>query len=321
MDFQALKKLQLSSQQGLRAQKAAKLIEQGFALLARAHQENFQDKQQIRKAAALLLEAVDYQLDDVRPHLGLAYIFALLEKYAAALEFLEAVLQMEPENILIQGFQAHLQAELEDLSPTALVSPESEAELDYDTLYDQTEQLLFAQIHSVGQVQIPNPSSQPQILEDLKEQMHRVLEIQTQIQHKLQILDREFDITPLSKLAQSLNIVFQRFKGVYRQSKQLQHVQSDISLTREQSQKLYSKLKGQGYLSPEYDQTLEQLLDRCDRIADRLDEFEHSQIAIVDLMPFYENLIQEVQNIQEAMDELPRQPLEAPENNLLKKGA
>lgn len=305
IDLKILNDLTHGHNSGLRVRKANERVEKGFYYLNLAHQENFADKLRIRKAAALLLEAVDYQLNDTRPYMGLAYIFALLDQHEAGLEFLDAALEIEPDNIAIQAFQEHFQSELKQSGhPQPTTQEES---IDFDTLYDQIEEILRHEIKEAGHLNIPAPTLDPQLMDTLKENMHRLLATHLQIQQKLQILDQEFDIGPLNNLSNSLLIFFARLKQIYQKSKQLLNLKSHISQTREEIKKLYATMQAEGYLHPKHDQSLEQLLDCCDAIADKLDEFESSSITITDLLPLYETLVKEIQVIQEAMDELPQQ--------------
>ena len=303
IDFKVLNNLK-DNKNGLREKKANQKIDKGFYYLKLADQESYTGKERIRQAAALFLEAIDYQRDDVRPYMGMAYIFALLNQYQNGLEFLDDALEIEPDNTAIAAFKVFCESEQQQY-PVDLAAIELE-QVDYDVLYEQTEDLLKHKIQEAGHLLIPAPSIQPQVINQLKENMHRVLSTQEQIQEKLQILDQEFNIGPLTQLAQSLQIVFQRLKNVYQTSKQLLGIQDKIQLTHQESKQLHQLLRKEGYFSPAYDQTLEQLLDRCDAIADKLDGFENNQIPISEVMPHYEKLIQDIQFIQDEMDELPQ---------------
>ena len=116
-------------------------IQNAFRQIELAYQEEFREPKRLRKAAQTLIRLIEEGSEDTRCHMGMAYIFGILDQPAAGIEFLEAAAEIEPGNPMI----AILSSQLEGLQ-----GPENlpiEDAIDLDELYEQTQQELLKEIN------------------------------------------------------------------------------------------------------------------------------------------------------------------------------
>lgn len=295
---QSLQSLQHQSRSKSEARASVK-IAQAYMLLERADQEGYNDKAKIRNAAALFTEALDLKTQDVRAHNGLAYIFTLLEEVEVGLQCVEAALEIEPNNIASLFFQAYLTHLDEGDAP-----PEDGSDL--ERLYEQTQSWLTEEIQNMSRETLPQPSLRVEQHELIKAKMEQIYDSYQQVLKRLDKLEAAFDVMHLRQLSQSLMTFFQRYKQIYRISKEMNHIHSQMGETSQDSKRLLHDTRTHAIWQHQLEENLEQLLDRCDEIADQLDTLDEQNIPLDDLLSAYNHLIAEVTAIQELIDELPR---------------
>ena len=307
MDFKLLNRTQTAHQ--LKSQRNTNRgevrIQQGLKLVEQADAEEFAQPGRLRKAAQLLLEAIDLTQADIRPHMGLAYIFGVLGQPETGLEFIAAAREIEPGNPMVEILGQQLAGFSDEQPATAMGSVVSD-EVDFDDLYEQTESELKSALMQATQLKLPEPNPHVDTLSNLKSTMQNLYSKFETVQKKIELLDQEFDTSHLLQLSRSLMVMFQRYKQVYRHSKEMHELEECITKTRDNSKTFRKNIQASQRWQQALELRLEQILDNCDEIADALDRLEEANISLNDLLPQYQFLIQEVTDLQDIIDDLPR---------------
>ena len=101
MNLAALKQLEPLESQPYCHQQAEKHFDAALGLLEKAQKRGFDKPEPLLQAASLLLEALRYRRQDLRPHLALAYLFSLREDQDMALVCLSAAARLAPDHSFV----------------------------------------------------------------------------------------------------------------------------------------------------------------------------------------------------------------------------
>lgn len=296
-----------------RHKQAEELFQKGVELLTRSRANQFKDKGQVKQACECFLKSIQYNRRDTRPHLFLAYTMMVFQDNQEALVYVKNALAIEPENsdaialrdLIVAQAKASMKKETETVISSQLNLPEKGSEIDYDILYDQTEALIIEKVKELMCTQERDQLAiKPEKLSHLKKKFLSLRELYMHVFMQIDIIDQEIDTTELRATVKPLSTLFKRCEKVYLQSRKLfeidQMIRSEIAIVEHYLLALRQK--------PISSETLESRLDRCDAIADQLDDLEAKGIPIKMLESGYEMLLKKLTTLQDEMDsdELPQ---------------
>ena len=286
--------------------KAADLADEGLNHLILAHEDNFVDPLHLQQACTLLIEAVKHNYQDIRPLLALAYLFGLVEDFETATEYLSLALDIEPENPISQQFAAAMKAQnAEILASDRTALPGSgilAGELDYDALYDKLESFIIATVKTRMAEPMPSIKPESQTIEKFEKLLQEMSAIQEQIREQIEIIHQEIDVGELLQLTNPLNLIRKRFEEGARAARKLLDLKQQIQNLDIKAQGMYTALKQADSQLHSLETELEQLLDHCDQVADRLDTYENLRYPTDQLIKKYEQIVHLIEMIQEELD-------------------
>jgi chromosome segregation ATPase len=131
--------------------------------------------------------------------------------------------------------------------------------------------------------------------------MHNIQIFHDELQQQLKILDEEFDISDLNSYMRQIMQYMQDLRQNISASETLVVLAQQIDSEEHYLEQFSAQIDMLSY--GELEQALEKVLDRCDRLADQLDNWEAKGISMDDLIKRYERLTREVENIQDQLDE------------------
>lgn len=307
MDFSALSKLSKKGTQPLqdeRQRRFDKLYRLGTEYLNRSKATQFQDREQVKKAAICFGHAIESNRRDPRPHLKLAYISLIFREYKMAARHLQEVLRLEPEHKQAKKLLAHLEKQSTQairnsnkdkglsLQQVKVLAKPSQSK--GKVLYAETQTLIQNQIkESFERMQGIKPTLVPINLNKFEE-IHQQLESNYElINQQLDLLEQEgFDLAPLERELQKLEVNLNLMEDTCKLSREMIALKKALQEETAKIQDWNAAIERGA--SPEkiaeYEPLYDQMVDRCDQLADELDTLEGSGFDIQALMKYYNQL-------------------------------
>jgi tetratricopeptide (TPR) repeat protein len=308
MDLSALSKMSDKRTKSLnddRQKRSDKLYRLGTEYLNRSKANDFRDREQVKKAAICFGHAIESNRRDPRPHLKLGYISMVFREYKMATRHLNEVLRLEPDHKQAKKLLAHLEqkstqairaARKKDngltLKDVKRLTPPIEAT--GKTLYNQTQELIQTQIReSFERMKGIQPTLVPVNLSKFEE-IHQQLECNYDwINQQLDQLEQEgFDIEALERELQKFEVNLNLMEDTCKLSREMITLKKAMQ---EETSKIQDwNVDAERGLSAEQQAQMEnnfdQMVDRCDELADHLDTLEGSGFDIQPLMKYYNQL-------------------------------
>jgi hypothetical protein len=307
MDFSALSKLSKKGTQPLqdeRQRRFDKLYRMGTEYLNRSKANQFQDREQVKKAAICFGHAIERNRRDPRPHLKLGYISLIFREYKMAARHLQEVLRLEPDHKQAKKLLAHLEKQStqairnsnkdKGLSLQRVKRLEQPSQSKGKTLYAETQTLIQNQIkESFERMQGIKPTLVPINLNKFEE-IHLQLESNYDlINQQLDLLEQEgFDLAPLERELQKLEVNLNLMEDTCKLSREMIALKKALQEETSKIQDMNAAIE-RGASSDtlaEYGALYDQMVDRCDELADELDTLEGSGFDIQALMKYYNQL-------------------------------
>jgi tetratricopeptide (TPR) repeat protein len=330
---------QISTLAKNRNQKTDKYIRKAFEKLEVANRQGFKDLAPLEEACTLLIDALRFNRQDLRPYLSLSYLFSLVDNYEIAEEYLTAALELEPEQPILQAWAEVLNEQQQDYltrqsTPDLPQLSQDQAEHPQQ-LFEQLQSFIQKQIHQLMNQTELKPTLLPDRLKSLRDSLEAQQAISQQIGSKLKQLARRIDVSSLQELCRPLDATQRRYQSVLGVSLSLLEI-------RDQSQALEAECMGLIEQVRELKQAsgiepligaMESLMDHCDNLADRLDGIEKQRVDIRPVEGFYNQLLSGLTLCQKQVDakiealnkarrqriaELPPEPSTAGTKQLLK---
>ncbi|MGV3523435.1 MAG: hypothetical protein ACO1RX_04385 [Candidatus Sericytochromatia bacterium] len=284
MQLQALAGLQaqrdaLDARRGAQAQQ---FYEQGLQAFAQAAQRGFRDKALLQQALEAWIQAVRQQRTQPEAYIALGYLFHMLGDKRSAVMYLKTAQQMAPQHpdppMLL------------DLLLQRPSRAENEGDSEWESLENQLREW-HARLPHWPRAQA---SLDPAICLGLSTSRDELQTALARLQQGLQSLEHSQDVAPLRQQLLPLEQQLQGYVQALKQSQQLQQLQRDLAAAHQQV-----KTASQNGLSAA---GLEQLLDACDALADRVDALGE-QPGSEPLFDAYAELANAVERLQDKLDE------------------
>jgi len=302
----AFAELQAQSQ-GLnqrRQHTAGQHYEAGLKYFDVAVQSQFQDKQALQQALQEWIQAIRHNRRDPAPCVAVGFLFILLGEQRQALLYLKAAQQIDPQHadaarfleLLQRPPQASMGTSQAVAVAASVVPPTEDPDLDYDSLYDQTEALIQQQIAALTAAPPPVAGTDKQSYQALKLQYQQLKTSQDLIHSQLGTLEQEIDCHDLRQRLSPIEKRLQHFADILLASQAFASLAKDL---KSETQQVQDFLAGDVHAAP-----LEHLLDRCDELADALEALEQQGHQIRELEGFYQQLTHALEKLQDRLDEV-----------------
>lgn len=293
-----------------RRHQSEELFNKGKILLTQAHEEGFSNKNTLKQAADFLIDSIQKNRRNQNPYIAFAYLNYLLGDIEAAVIYLKELLSFAPEN---EEGQKLLEQVLSPPKATkqqsALNSLEAtDEDVDYDALYDKVEEAIYQEVQRLSKEQANKykPTIKSEDYQNIKEHFNAIVHTHKIIEKQLTVIDEEIDISELRQLMRPINIYLKRYNQVLRTSKESMSIYREINkerITVRQFREQIEKVTDSETVK-KFGGKVEQMLDHCDLIADRLDEMAHKGSLIKDLEKHYEHLVEATNQLLELIDDI-----------------
>ena len=315
------------------------LAEAGFRYLMAAHKTHFEDFSYLDKSYESLTKALQRDRQNAQLYIHLGYLCVLVEDYQTAHQFFDTLLSLKPGHPDALIFMDYLQFRAPELfsdlkqesfcfklDENLLDSPQKNTislgkqqvssdfraaqqearkesdEIDLDHFYEKVEKRIYHKVQTSMRLNLPEMSleaSELKILETHQEQLSLFV---LDLHQDLERLEKEIDITALQQLVRPLEQQLERIQSSLELSRLFRRLRGMISkLTREVIE-THGQWDKKNLSSVIGEQSLESYLDRCDGIADELEELESTGRNITALEKPYQRVVSLLESLQEKLD-------------------
>ena len=172
-------------------------------------------------------------------------------------------------------------------------------------LYDKTESQISELTINYSQTAPPCASLDPKNVKKLKREFKYLRQACQSIHQNLKVLEESLDITGLYNNFHPLTIRLDNFQETLEVCDQFVDLQSKIEAEISEVKEAIRALAKQilPYNLPRFEEGLDHFLDRCDLIADKLDELDSRGHQIKELEKPYEEWIIFIEQFRELLDE------------------
>ncbi|PKL75400.1 MAG: hypothetical protein CVV27_15595 [Candidatus Melainabacteria bacterium HGW-Melainabacteria-1] len=299
-----------------RHQRAQDQLVEGMKLLQRAHDEGFTQPLRLQQACSLLIEAIKQRRGDIRPYLGLAYIFMLLEDHAQAQKYVRQALTLEPDNPLVRSFQARIAEDHQRIAarrqtlrhspgPSAASIAAADQGLDYDALYETAQSEIRKLLRELMLAGLSAPVSNARGIAALEQRQAAQQAGHQAILAQLKIVDEDIDTADLVRLLKPVEAHLRRSQQVIELSKQLQSLAARLREDIELAAQICEEARGtQDPADLEVlEENLEALLDNADGYAQSIEELQQQHQQLADIETLYAQLQEQIESYQDALEE------------------
>lgn len=283
------------------------LCKQAYYLIAEAEAGDFAEKALLKQALQLFTQAARQQRRYPEPYIGLAYLAILLEQRVQAQRYLQTVLSLAPQHADAAQLLHYLSHPPETPSawpsPAASALPQTPADL--DQLHEQLEHQLYAFVRQLMQQPPPEAGFENATVAELRTQSES-LAAQIQVfEQQLVLLEGEFDTADLRRRLRPAEAIYRRYQAALTSSELQMTIHGEIIQLIETVRHLWPEFTAP-HAAPRstLESQLEKLMDRCDWLADRLDELGAEQ-ALETLEYRYHALVNMLEELREKLDEYP----------------
>lgn len=283
----------------------------GLICLDRFATTGYQDPELLKEACRKFIQSIQSNGRDERPHLAMAYLFALIEDFPTAQMYLASAQGLAFDHPMIGAIREVIrELQKQPASPTAPGGPaltlsESAEELDYDALYDEVESEIKRWVLEFSQHLNVQPSLRQDVLKSQRKTLQTLHETQEQIQQKIARVEEEIDTTELLQALKPLEVSVQRLEQALATSKQLQHLQTEMQNTQHSVSQIVNEAQRTEDAAdiPILEENIEVLLDHCDQFADQLDSFSARQVEVESLLKTYDELVADLDELRNLVDD------------------
>jgi tetratricopeptide (TPR) repeat protein len=293
MNLKALLEFREQSQalHARRHQSASDNYAKGLQAFEIALQSQFHDKQALKSAMDLWFKAMKTHRQNPKPVIAIGYVFMLLGDRVQALRYFKHAQGIQSDHPDVKLFiEALSRTEEAEVKPT-----------DSDQVYAQIEERLFKHQTWLRNQPVPQAVITPEERADLTARVNGEKSVLAEILSQVQQLDQTVDTHLLDYQIHRIEMAMQASQKALLFSEIFSHLHQTMQALEQTVAEVYHQLKADRALAH---QALEQLLDRCDKIADQLDDTEGQGVSIALLETPYQQLLQKVSLLQDCFDEM-----------------
>lgn len=298
MNFKELQQIQSrkkSSDQS-RHQQAEKNLQKAFDALSEGLKSKGATRKQwfLRSCDAFGL-ALSTHRSNPECYIGLAYLHILLNQKTAAFNYIYEAQRLDPGHPDVPTMLAFLKKKPEPQES------KTRASQDLESLYDSlTEDMTLAK----SQIKTLTPLLKPVIGDALVQQermFHQWNQKYGHFEEQIQKVDQEFDTHELQTEMFGFTKYIHDLQTCLNISRQMNLVYQGIEQLIHQAQETLKTFSQQE--RPTLEQALEKMLDQCDALADKLDDFDERGHSIELLEPGYHQMLTVLEILQESLDD------------------
>lgn len=284
------------------AQGYAKL---GWRYIQQARQTQFTDSKLLQQASEAFFNAIQQKRQFAPPYMGLAYVLLLLGQPLKAKPYLEQAQKWAPNHPDIPLLLSFIQYQGASLQQGELQAFKPGLPADPELVYEQTEVAIYRLLKMISEKIPPLPRVLVEAagIAQWETLCCELIEQGQALQLDLEWLDQTYDISELRQKFAPLErwceravamLVFSRH--VVTQRHRLQKLIQDV---------VYAICHPPigTHMFQQQESQLEQTMDRCDELADTLDQLEEQGYNIEPFLTDYHTLVAHVERWQEVLDE------------------
>ena len=305
-----------------------KQLAKALGLLQQAHDEGFRQPLRLQEDAGQLVEAIKLRRTDIRPYLGMAYVFILLEDHAMAQKYVLQALQLEPGNPLVQKFQERIAADFQrvaqrrqqqrsqplkqtqeaagDTGSTPVSSSLSPIEsFDFDALFDATESRIRQLLRELMLAGLPGPADEAKGMSALQQRLEQHRQAHATILSDLKVIDAEIDCSDLGRLLKPVEAHLKRTEQVIVVSRQLIALNSQLKDEVGVVEQICEETRNcQDKDDLEVlEENLEALLDNADGYANEIEALQEKMYPLEGIEALYGKLQEKIESYQDLIEE------------------
>lgn len=281
---------QLTAQRDQRRQQQAEaLCRQALELIERFGRQG--DSAALYQALDLLQQSLAIRSTQAEPYALLGFIFCGLGNPQLTARYFQEAQRLGPELELV-----HKLRQLMSAGQTASAHTES-APLNSDALYDEVQGLLKTWQQQVTAALIPAQPLSAAGLSRFQAVLQSLTRQREGLQAQLELLAQDIDVLPFKLQLRPFELKLEAGQRQLRQAQLALELQARADGLRSEAEAALLDLKH--FDSP----CLEQLLDRCDALADDIDDLERQGGDISAPAQTYRVMSQAVMRLQDALDE------------------
>ncbi len=252
------------------------------------------DPQLLKQALGHLDQVLRHQATHADAYYLMAYLFYLLDMLPQALKYLRSCLGFVPAHTQALRLQKVLAAGHFPEPEVVGRSPGPE-EWDSEALFDSLLREIQQANLKTMQMQVPlYPDPTPATIMLLRGFEQELITSLALFAKQITQLEAELDTFSLQRSLLPLEKRLEQVRRLIHQSKRLSDLLSQLKAEAEQVQACFAKPASA---------ELDKILDRCDWLADRLDELEAQKIPITSVLADYRQLVKTVEVLQDLYDE------------------
>lgn len=310
LDFSAINQAQqgLQKKDEARHQKSKQLYEQGRQWVREALLQPI-NKTKFKQAVDCFSNGIQSNYKNPDNYWGLGFLFLALNQPLKSLPYLKSGLELAPQSRLGKALLQQAQTGLVSVGPKKhLEMKPAESEpyfIDFDQLHDETANSILALLKKLLSTPQAVFSLEHHFFAVLKTQYEADLIQQQALAHDVEILDAEIDV---SNLQIHIATIQRKLKHMHYfiacQSDFLDlhaQIQTALSLVEQQIELISGIYTPTAIAS--WDNSLHQMLDECDRIADRLDDLSEKKVDISLLEQSYTHYVARLATLQDLFEE------------------
>ncbi|PIQ23793.1 hypothetical protein COW36_16845 [bacterium (Candidatus Blackallbacteria) CG17_big_fil_post_rev_8_21_14_2_50_48_46] len=311
-----MKEIQLLQQQssGFHSQRHDQAEEDfffGLMCLDRFATTGYQDSDLLKEACRKFIQSIQSNGKDERPHLALAYLFALIEDYPTAQLYLASAEGLAIDHPMIAAIRKIIR-EIQKMSTDSLPEgPQADSaalsaeDLDYDALYDEVEDDIKRWVLEFSQHLNAHPSLRPDIIKNQRKTLEKLRETQDVINAKITRVEEEIDTTELVQALKPLEISQKRLEQALQTTVELQALQTEMHNTQSSVGQISQEAQQTEDAAdiPVLEENIEVLLDHCDHFADQLDQYSERQLDLEILLKTYDRLVGALDDLRNLVDD------------------
>lgn len=314
------------------SQSVKALGEAGFRYLLESHRTGFQDFSYLQKSFESLTKALQRDRKNPDYYCALAYLCVLVKDFRTAHRYLDTLALFSPDESDAQFLMDYLRFRAPELFPeesqenplAALLeqnqaqeeSPENTGErpaqaqskpdpdMDYDQLYEKVEAQIYQRLRSYMQLHLPSMSVDANEIKILEGHEERLSILILELHEKLRILEQDMDVSELTQNLRPLEQQLSRIRAILDLSRRTRKLKVGLSRLTRDVMETHKQCDKRELSNQAFESKLEVYLDRCDALADQLDELENAGHGIQAMEKPYERVISLIESLQEKIDEL-----------------
>lgn len=307
MDFnliiQAKQGLQKSQEQ--RHLQSSQLYEKGKQLVREALSPSI-NKHKLKQTVDCFSKGIQSNYKNASNYWGMGYLFLSLNQPLKSIPYIRSGLEIEPLSSLGQALMRQAQSGLIPVGKKSkFIAPEKDD--DFEQLYEDTANALMRLLKELLAEPFCTapPTLEPEILVKIKSKHDEYLARQTKLAKDIQVLDQEIDISDLEIHVATIQRKLKQLENSYSLQALFLEINSQIQNEMEAVNHLIEKVEGILSLNKTLseDNEIQILMDRCDFIADRLDDLGSKNIEITILEQSYMKYVSRLELLQDLLEE------------------